>query len=122
MFKKTNKEPLTINEFGKQRLIDYEFYKKLGYTDNQSITLAAFAFMPWNSSSAEAIAIKMLKTEYHAKKRKESFSDFFVENFKSTYVKAQKEAAEEEKLFRQTAIPMGMIQKIVLLIIAWPHQ
>ena len=72
--KKNNKELLTTKNFNEQQLSDYEFYKKLGYSAAQSLTLATYAFMPysWSFASIDEQVLKTIKDKFHSRKRNQS--------------------------------------------------
>ena len=82
---------LSLADLNAQQREDYNFYKKLGYTDDQCLTLAYYVFdSDWGTEHEIVKAI--LKA--HKKHKKIPFSKFFVENHKEI---AQKIRDEEEK-------------------------
>ena len=82
---------LSLADLNAQQREDYDFYKKLGYTDDQCLTLAYYVFnSDWDTEHEIVEAI--LKA--HKKHKKIPFSKFFVENHKEI---AQKIRDEEEK-------------------------
>ena len=111
--KKKKKEFLTIKHFDKQQLSDYNFYKKLGYSEAQSLTLAAYAFMPysWSFTSIDDKILKTLKERFNSKKSNQSFSEFFVENYLAIREEIKKEVETESEKIKRNTQPKGAIMR-----------
>ena len=85
---------LSIVDLNTQQREDYDFYKKLGYTDDQCLTLAYYVFASAYGTECEIIEA-MLKA--HKKHKKVPFSKFFAENYKEITQQIRDEGEKRRK-------------------------
>ena len=85
---------LSLADLNAQQKEDYDFYKKLGYTDDQCLTLAYYVFDSYWGTEHEIVEA-ILKA--HKKHKKTPFSKFFVENHKEITQKMRDEKEKRRK-------------------------
>ncbi len=98
---------LSVLDLTAQQKEDYEFYKKLGFTTEQSLALSYYVFgSSWSNNNA---AIKGILHVYNEVRNKMPFSEFFVEHVKM----AEQFAREAEEKRRQEQEDMPLLNEII---------